>query len=75
MAWEFSTEPEFQARLDWMREFVREEIWPLETLAGELTQEELDRLYAPRRSRRRSRRAACGRRTCRRISAARASGR
>ncbi len=47
MAWEFSTEPEFEARLDWMREFVREEIWPLETLAGELTQEELDRLYAP----------------------------
>ncbi len=47
MAWEFSTEPEFEARLDWMREFVREEIWPLETLAGELSQEEMDRLYAP----------------------------
>src|SRR2546429_164981 len=32
MAWDFSTEPEFQAHLDWMTEFVREEIWPLETL-------------------------------------------
>src|SRR3712207_7813001 len=30
--WDFSTEPEFQAHLDWMREFVRDEIWPLEVL-------------------------------------------
>jgi acyl-CoA dehydrogenase len=33
MAWDFSTEPEFEAKLDWMRTFVREEIIPLETLA------------------------------------------
>ena len=32
MAWDFSTEPEFEAKLDWMRGFVREEIIPLETL-------------------------------------------
>ena len=32
MAWDFSTDPEFQEKLDWMREFVREEIWPLEVL-------------------------------------------
>src|SRR4051812_31179775 len=32
MAWDFSTEPEFQAKLDWAREFVREEIYPLEVL-------------------------------------------
>src|SRR4051794_136468 len=32
MAWDFSTDPEFQEQLDWMREFVREEIWPLEVL-------------------------------------------
>ena len=32
MAWDFSTEPEFEAQLEWMRAFVREEIWPLETL-------------------------------------------
>ena len=34
MAWDFSTEPEFEAKLDWMRTFVREEIMPLETLAS-----------------------------------------
>ena len=33
MAWDFSTEPEFEAKLEWMRTFVREEIMPLETLA------------------------------------------
>ena len=35
MAWDFSTEPEFQSKLDWMRAFVREQIWPLETLIEE----------------------------------------
>jgi acyl-CoA dehydrogenase len=33
MAWDFSTEPDFEAKLDWMRSFVREEIIPLETLS------------------------------------------
>jgi acyl-CoA dehydrogenase len=33
MAWDFETEPEFEAKLAWMRSFVREEIIPLETLA------------------------------------------
>ena len=47
MAWDFSTEPEFQEQLDWMRQFVRDEIWPLETIADELAQEQLDRVYAP----------------------------
>ena len=32
MAWDFSTEPEFEEQLAWMRGFVREEIFPLETL-------------------------------------------
>src|SRR5690606_37348417 len=32
MAWDFSTEPEFEKKLAWVREFVREEIYPLETL-------------------------------------------
>jgi len=49
MAWDFSTEPEFQAHLDWMREFVREEIWPLETL--DLSMEQLDRAMAPLKER------------------------
>jgi acyl-CoA dehydrogenase len=30
MAWDFSTEPEFQEKLDWMDEFVREEIEPID---------------------------------------------
>ena len=45
MAWDFSTEPEFQEKLDWMRDFVREEIWPLEVL--ELEQDQLARAFAP----------------------------
>jgi len=32
VAWDFSTDPEFDRKLAWMREFVREEIYPLETL-------------------------------------------
>lgn len=32
MAWDFSTEPEFQAKLDWIAEFVRDEVEPLEVL-------------------------------------------
>ncbi len=30
MAWDFSTEPDFQQKLDWTREFVRDEIKPLD---------------------------------------------
>jgi acyl-CoA dehydrogenase len=47
MAWDFSTDPEFQEQLDWMAQFVREEIWPLETLVEELDQAALDRIYEP----------------------------
>ncbi len=36
MPWDFSTEPDFQAKLDWMRDFVQANIWPLETLMYEL---------------------------------------
>ncbi len=49
MAWDFSTEPEFQRQLDWMAEFVREQIWPLETLLDELGAEGLERAMAPLR--------------------------
>jgi acyl-CoA dehydrogenase len=47
VAWDFSTEPEFQSKLDWMTGFVREEIWPLETLLEELEWEGLMRAMAP----------------------------
>lgn len=32
MTWSFETDPEFERQLAWMREFVRQEIYPLETL-------------------------------------------
>jgi len=47
MSWDFSTDPEYQLKLDWARDFVREEIWPLETVFHELDQQQLDRIYAP----------------------------
>ena len=47
MSWDFSTDPEFQEKLDWMREFVRERIWPLETLIDELGYDGLKRAIAP----------------------------
>ena len=45
MAWDFSTEPEFEAKLEWMREFVREEIFPIETL--DVTYEQVLQLIRP----------------------------
>lgn len=45
MAWDFSTEPEFEKKLAWMREFVREEIYPIETL--DLSPEQYARITAP----------------------------
>jgi acyl-CoA dehydrogenase len=49
MAWDFSTEPEFAEQLEWMADFVREEIWPLETL--DLGADALDRAVAPLKER------------------------
>ncbi|HVL82215.1 MAG TPA: acyl-CoA dehydrogenase family protein [Actinomycetota bacterium] len=45
MAWDFSTEPEFESKLEWMRGFVRDEIWPLE-VAG-LTPQAFRRAIVP----------------------------
>jgi acyl-CoA dehydrogenase len=36
VSWDFSTEPEFQEKLDWMARFVREEVWPLEVVDTDL---------------------------------------
>src|ERR1700742_4430384 len=47
MPWDFSTEPEFEAKLEWMRAFVRENVWPLETLIDELGWEGLRRAAEP----------------------------
>src|SRR5487761_8366 len=32
MTWDFSTEPEFESKLEWMRDFMRDEVYPLEVL-------------------------------------------
>ena len=45
MAWDFSTEPDFEEKLAWMREFVREEVFPLETL--DLTYEQVREVIRP----------------------------
>jgi acyl-CoA dehydrogenase len=49
MSWDFSTEPEFQRQLEWMNEFVRERVWPLETLVEELGWDGLQRAMDPLR--------------------------
>jgi acyl-CoA dehydrogenase len=36
MSWDFETDPDFEQELAWMRTFVREEVWPLETVEWEL---------------------------------------
>ena len=48
MSWDFSTEPEFEAKLAWAREFVRDEVLPLETL--ELDHRTFRRLAEPLRA-------------------------
>ncbi|MFZ1993990.1 MAG: acyl-CoA dehydrogenase family protein, partial [Solirubrobacteraceae bacterium] len=47
MPWDFSTEPAFEAKLEWMRSFVREQVWPLETLIDELGWDGLRRAAKP----------------------------
>ena len=42
MSWEFETEPEFQAKLDWADAFVREEVEPLDLLWPDLVFTPLD---------------------------------
>jgi acyl-CoA dehydrogenase len=47
MAWDFSTEPEFEEKLDWMRAFVRAEVWPIETVFDEIGDDGFRRAIAP----------------------------
>ncbi len=47
MSWDFSTDPEYQEQLDWMAEFVRREIWPLETIWQQLGPDGLREAVAP----------------------------
>ena len=36
MAWDFTTDPEYQKKLDWADQFVRENVEPLDLLYPEL---------------------------------------
>ncbi len=45
MAWDFETDPEFEEKLAWMRSFVREEVYPLETL--NLTYDQIREVIKP----------------------------
>jgi acyl-CoA dehydrogenase len=47
MAWDFSTDSGFEEQLEWMRAFVRTEIWPIEAIQHDIGQVELERIYAP----------------------------
>src|ERR1700724_2642770 len=47
MSWDFSTDPDFQEQLDWMDEFARREIWPLEVVWRELGLDGLREAIAP----------------------------
>lgn len=40
MAWDFSTEPQLEEKLEWARTFMHEEVYPLEVLAPELPEDE-----------------------------------
>ena len=42
MAWDFSTDPEFQEHLDWIREFRIEQIEPLDLLYPKLAYHPLE---------------------------------
>src|SRR5690242_21847911 len=55
MAWDFSTDPEFQEQLDWMRELVRTEVWPIETVFDELGEKGFRRAIKPLQERVRER--------------------
>lgn len=47
MSWNFSTEPEFEAELAWIREYVDSRILPLEIAGEGLNQRQLDALWQP----------------------------
>jgi len=47
MAWDFSTDPEFAAQLEWMRRFVDEEIEPLSLFYDDMTDASWKRAIAP----------------------------
>jgi hypothetical protein len=73
MSWDFETEPEFQAKLDWAGAFVRSEVEPLDLLWPDLVftppDETMRKVIDPLKQAVRPR--ACGPRTSGRSWAAR----
>jgi len=47
MSWDFCTDADYQEQLDWMAEFVRREIWPLEAIWHELGLDGLRQAMVP----------------------------
>src|SRR3954465_12728526 len=47
MAWDFSTDPEFQEQLDGMRDLVRREVWTIEPVFDELSEVGFKRVIKP----------------------------
>src|SRR6476659_5145500 len=47
MAWGFSSDPGVEEQLEWMRAFLRAEIWPIEAIQHDIGQADLERIYAP----------------------------
>ena len=47
MAWDFETDPEFEKKLAWMRDFVKAEVYPLEVIASEVDDGQFLRLIRP----------------------------
>ena len=77
MSWDFETEPEFQAELDWIEKFVRKEVEPLDYVLGlalRRTRSEAQQARASAAGRSASKRS-CGHAIWGRSSAGRATGR
>jgi len=47
MAWDFETEPSFQSKLDWIRQFVDEQLIPLEPIMQDFTAQQWRDVQAP----------------------------
>jgi acyl-CoA dehydrogenase len=47
MAWDFCADPDFQPTLDWITDFIAEEVQPLEPLLPQLSAQEAARLLEP----------------------------
>lgn len=47
MAWNFETDDDFQEKLEWIRQFVEQDLIPLEPIKDELSEDQWTLLEAP----------------------------